>query len=107
MTQQLAFDVPPQRVPPAFVLRVDEGALAQYATRDGAHRWELMRARMPARFTTVAVRMPGDLVDVLCDDRAHAQWLTDLLHSWGVPKSALAVRAAQQDHNATEGEPTA
>ncbi|MFH9579076.1 hypothetical protein ACH4MO_13895 [Streptomyces globisporus] len=92
MTKQLALDIPPQRPRPATMLRVDEGALVQFATREGAYRWELMRARMPDRFTTVAVRTPGDLVDVACDDRAHAQWLAALLHSWGVPKASLTVR---------------
>ncbi|MFG2670828.1 hypothetical protein [Streptomyces sp. NPDC048445] len=97
MMQQLALVIPPPRIPPAVVLRVDEIGVAQFATRKGAHRWELMRARMPGRFTTVAVRMPGDLVDVACDDRAHAQWLAALLHSWGVPKSALTFRTATEE----------
>ncbi|MEU1433997.1 hypothetical protein ABZ438_07850 [Streptomyces sp. NPDC005786] len=79
------------------VLRVDETALGQFATRDGAQRWELMRHRMPDRFTTVAVRMPGDLVDITCDDRDHAQWLSTLLHSWGVPKSALKIPAPAEE----------
>jgi hypothetical protein len=96
VTQQLALDMPPQRVAPVAVLRVDEIGVAQFATRDGAHRWELMRARMPDRFTTVEVRMPGDLVDVRCDDRAHAQWLATLLHSWGVPRNSLKIRATEE-----------
>ncbi|MEW1630788.1 hypothetical protein AB0387_25940 [Streptomyces sp. NPDC089173] len=79
---------------PASVLRVDEIGIALFATRDGAHQWELMRARMPGRFTTVAVRVPGDLVDVACDDRTHAQWLATLLHSWGVPKASLTITTA-------------
>lgn len=92
MTVQLALDIPPQRPRPASMLRVDEIGIALFATRDGAHRWELMRARMPTRITTVDVRVPGDLVDVACDDRAHAQWLAALLHSWGVPKASLKIR---------------
>ncbi|MGW3594972.1 hypothetical protein [Streptomyces sp. NPDC005167] len=78
-------------------LRVDEGALAQFASREGAANWELMRHRMPGRFATVAVRVPGDLVEVTCDDRDHAAWLSSLLHSWGIPKSALTVRTAPSE----------
>ena len=76
-------------------LRVDEGALALFASREGAARWELMRHLMPERFSTVAVRMPGDLVDVTCDDRDHATWLSNLLHTWGVPRASLKVIADQ------------
>lgn len=96
MTVQLALDIPPQRAAPATVLRVDEIGVVLFASRDGAQQWELLRARMPGRFTTVAVRMPGDLVDVACDDRAHAQWLAALLHSWGVPKTSLKIRTTEE-----------
>lgn len=75
----------------AAFLRVDEIGVALHAPRETRALWELYRLRHAARLTTVAVRMPGDLVDIACDDRPHAQWLADWLYSLGVPKVSLKV----------------
>lgn len=76
------------------ILRVDEIGLVLHAPRETRTWWELYRKRHATRLTTVTVRMPGDLVDVACDDRAHAQWLHDQLRARGVPQRSLTVRTS-------------
>jgi hypothetical protein len=90
-TAQLALDIPAPQPPPAAFLRVDEIGVALHAPRETRMLWELYRLRHATRLTTIAVRMPGDLIDIACDDRAHAQWLADWLYSLGVPKASLKV----------------
>jgi hypothetical protein len=95
MSEQLALDVNGAApTAPIVALRVDEIGIALHATREGRMWWELFRSRMPDRFTTVAVRMPGDLVDVACADREHAQWLYAQLRAFGVPQRSLTVAPA-------------
>lgn len=79
---------------PAVRLRVDEIGIALYAPPETCMWWELFRDRMAGRITTVEVRMPGDLVDVACDDRQHATWLRTEFRSRGVPQRSLTVRTA-------------
>jgi hypothetical protein len=95
--EQTALDVagvPPP--PPRVALRVDEIGVALHATREGRIWWELLRVRTPDRFTTVAVRMPGDLVDVACADRDHAVWLRGLLRAHGVPDRSLTIHVGER-----------
>jgi hypothetical protein len=95
--EQTALDVAGIPAPPPRVaLRVDEIGVALHATREGRMWWELLRSRMPGRFTTVAVRMPGDLVDVACADRAHAQWLRARLRAHGVPDRSLTIHGGDR-----------
>ncbi|NUS79189.1 MAG: hypothetical protein HOV70_23725 [Streptomyces sp.] len=99
-TQQLTLDIPAQRPAPRVYLRVDEIGIAQYTPRETAQWWELFRRRMPDRLTTVLVRMPGDLVDIACDNRAHANWLHEQFRKRGVPQQSLTIRteaAERQD----------
>lgn len=88
---QLALALPPAPTPPATHLRVDEIGIALHAPRETRQWWELFRRRMPDRITTVAVRMPGDLVDIACTDRAHAEWLHGEFRRRGVPSASLKV----------------
>jgi hypothetical protein len=76
-------------------LRVDEIGIALHAPRETRTWWELFRSRMSDRLTTVAVRMPGDLIDVACDDRAHAEWLLADLRRRGIPQRSLTIRGAR------------
>lgn len=105
-TAQLALDIPTSPPPPAAFLRVDEIGVALHAPRETRAWWELYRLHHAARLTTVAVRMPGDLVDIACTDRAHAQWLADRLYALGVPKISLKVRGgAAMTHRDPDPEP--
>lgn len=73
-------------------LRVNEVVVNCYCSREAANWWALYRARGPAsRFTTVLAAIPGDLVEVACEDRQDAEWLRDLLVERGIPKTALKV----------------
>ncbi|MFP8944739.1 hypothetical protein ACLIYM_25350 [Streptomyces fenghuangensis] len=73
-------------------LRVNEVVALAYTPRDTANWWALYRARGPAsRFTVVQATIPGDIVDVACDDLEHAEQLRDLLIEQGIPKTALKV----------------
>jgi hypothetical protein len=75
-------------------LRVNEIAALTYTTREAANWWALYRARGPVeRFTIVKSYIPGDVVDVACDDRQDAEWLRNHLIAQGIPKSALKVIA--------------
>lgn len=76
-------------------LRVNEVAVNLYSPREAANWWALYRARGPAdRFTTVTAAIPGDLVDVACDDAGDAEWLRDLLIERGIPRTALKILTA-------------
>jgi hypothetical protein len=73
-------------------LRVNEVAVNLYSPRATANWWALYRAHGPAeRFTTVTAAIPGDLVDVACEDTDDAEWLRDLLIERGIPRTALKV----------------
>lgn len=73
-------------------VRVNEAIVSTYATRDAATWWETFRQAMPpSRFGTVAVGGMGDMVDVACADREHAEWLVGAMTEHGIPKSALKV----------------
>lgn len=77
-------------------LRVNEVVVNCYSPRETANWWALYRAHGPAeRFTTITAAIPGDLVDVACDNVEDAEWLRDLLIERGIPRTALKViRAA-------------
>lgn len=73
-------------------LRVNEVKVNCYSPREAANWWALFRAHGPAeRFTTVTAAIPGDLVDVACEDVEDATWLRDLLVEHGVPETALKI----------------
>ncbi|MEW2636434.1 hypothetical protein AB0903_33560 [Streptomyces sp. NPDC048389] len=73
-------------------LRVNEVMVNCYSPREAANWWALYRAHGPAeRFTTITAAIPGDLVDVACDDRDHAESLRDDLITRGIPRTALKV----------------
>lgn len=73
-------------------VRVNEVVVNLYTPRETANWWALFRARGPAgRFTVVTAAIPGDLVDVACDDRADAEWLRDHMIEQGIPKTALKI----------------
>lgn len=75
-------------------LRVNEVAVNLYSPREAANWWALYRAHGPAtRFTTVTAAIPGDLVEVACEDREDAEWLRDLLIERGIPRTALKIVA--------------
>jgi hypothetical protein len=79
-------------------VRVEETRALTYSTRETANWWALFRSRGPERrFVTVTVGFIGDLVDVLCDSREHAQWLHDNLVDQGIPKAALKI-TERTDH---------
>lgn len=74
-------------------LQVDEIGIALHAPAETRQWWEVFRLRYAARLTTVAVRMPGDLVEIDCEDRPHAEWLRAEMRSRGVPQASLKIRA--------------
>ncbi|MFF8589906.1 hypothetical protein ACF061_00455 [Streptomyces sp. NPDC015220] len=75
-------------------LRVNEVIVNLYCSRDAASWWALYRARGPHwRFTTVTAAIPGDLVEVACEDIEDAEWLRNLMIERGIPKSALKIVA--------------
>ena len=76
--------------PTTAALRVNEVMVNCYAPREASGWWALFRAHGPAsRFTTVTASIPGDLVDVACDDAEHAELLRDLLIEHGIPRTAI------------------
>ncbi|MFD5251308.1 hypothetical protein ACFWM5_00495 [Streptomyces bobili] len=76
---------------PAAV-RVNEVVVNLYTSRDTANWWALFRARGPVeRFTIITASIPGDLVDVACDDHADAEWLRYHMIEMGIPTTALRV----------------
>lgn len=73
-------------------VRVNEVVVNLYTPRETANWWAIFRARGPAsRFTIVTPAIPGDLVDVACDNREDAEWLRDHLIERGIPSTALKV----------------
>lgn len=73
-------------------VRVNEVVVNLYTPRQTANWWALFRARGPVeRFTIVTASIPGDLVDVACDDREDAEWLRDHMIERGIPKTALQI----------------
>lgn len=73
-------------------LRVNEVKVNCYSPREAANWWALYRAHGPAeRFTTVVAAIPGDLVDVACEDVEDAEWLRDLMVELGIPCTALKI----------------
>ena len=78
-------------------VRVNEVVVNLYTPRETANWWALFRARGPReRFTTVTASIPGDLVDVACDNREDAEWLRDHMIEQGIPKTALTIRTGRQ-----------
>ncbi|MFF7534897.1 hypothetical protein ACFZB2_38295 [Streptomyces bobili] len=75
-------------------VRLNEVVVNLHCPKATATWWALFRARGPAeRFTTVTASIPGDLVDVACDDRADAEWLCAHMIEQGVPKTAIKILA--------------
>ena len=73
-------------------LQVDEIGIALHAPVETRQWWELYRRRHAGRLTTIAVRVPGDLVEIDCEDRAHAEWLRAELRGRGVPQRSLVIK---------------
>ena len=79
-----------------IALRVEEITALTYTSRETAEWWIRYRDHGPvARFVPVPVPgrvgFPGQLVDVLCDDREHAEWLRSHMIARGIPRSALKI----------------
>lgn len=75
-------------------LRVNEVVVNLYCPREAANWWALYRAHGPAsRFTTITPAIPGDLVEVACEDAEDAEWLRELLIERGIASTALKVVA--------------
>jgi len=73
-------------------VEVNEVHITLYASRDTANWWATYRQHFDtARFTEVNSCLIGDLVQVACENRDHAQWLHDLLIEKGVAKAALKI----------------
>lgn len=73
-------------------LRVNEVAVNLYSPREAANWWALFRAHGPeSRFTTITPAIPGDLVEVACEDVEDAEWLRDLMIERGIPRTALKI----------------
>lgn len=95
MPEQLALGIsgkPPSR--PTVAVRVEEILALTYTSGEAAAWWIRYRDHGPsARFAPVAGRIgfPGQLIDVLCDDRGHAEWLRTHLITLGIPKAALKI----------------
>ena len=71
-------------------VRVNEVKI--FATRTASEWWTLFQLRGPSfRFVTVMSSIAGELVDVACDDREHAEWLMADMIEQGIPRSALKV----------------
>jgi hypothetical protein len=94
--EQLSLDIdgqPPRR--PTLAVRVNEVLALTYTSRETANWWVLYRGHGPAeRFVIVSASFIGDTVDVLCDDREHAEWLVSYLIERGIPKAALDITTA-------------
>lgn len=93
-TIQLALAVQTAPIPGAYV-RLDEIGLTLHTERETGEWWQLLRRRMHDRITTVAVRFPGDLIDIACHDRTHAEWLRDEFRRRGVPQRSVSIRGQQ------------
>lgn len=75
-------------------LRVNEIVVYLHCQRATANWWALYRAHGPAsRFTIITPAIPGDLVEVACEDAEDAESLRDLLMERGIPRTALKVIA--------------
>lgn len=75
-------------------VRVNEAVVNLYCPRETSNWWALFRARGPAsRFSVITATIPGDLVEVACEDREDAALFRDLLIEQGVPKTALKIVA--------------
>lgn len=73
-------------------LRLNEVAIFCNTPRETGEWWAHYRAHGPAsRFTVVTSALPGDLVDVACEDTDDAEWLRDQLIERGIPKTALKI----------------
>jgi hypothetical protein len=89
---QLILDIDGQRPGRPVAVRVNEIVALTYTSRDVANWWALYRLRGPTeRFQIVDAGFIGDTVDVLCDDREHAEWLCAYLAEHGIPKAALNI----------------
>lgn len=75
-------------------VRVNEAAV--FATDRGVDWWLAFSGHHPGRITRRVVSMAGDLVDVACDDREHADWLAGRMLAEGLPRSAVQVRCEPQ-----------
>ena len=74
------------------VLEVNEAKVL--ATGCGVSWWLDYRSRFERieRIKILTASIGGDRVEVVCDDREHAEWLRGQAVSKGVPRSALKVR---------------
>jgi hypothetical protein len=92
---QAVLELPPL---PQHAVRVNEVLALTYTTRETENWWAMWRGHGPEqRFVIVTAGFIGDSVDVLCDDREHAEWLHADLIERGIPKAALKiVERAQQ-----------
>lgn len=80
------------------VVEVNECAI--FVSQKGVDWWLLFRHGQPARIRIITQSVAGDRVHVLCDDRAHAEWLEHLLIEKGAPRSAVRrrrIRVAKGD----------
>jgi hypothetical protein len=86
---QAVLDLP---APQQYAVRVNEVLALTYTSRETANWWVMYRGHGPEqRFVIVSAGFIGDTVDVLCDDREHADWLRDSLIERGIPKAALTI----------------
>lgn len=74
------------------VVQVNEVAI--FATKMGVDWWNLFRSRQEGRMKVIKGSI-GDLVDIRCEDREHADWLADYMIAHGIPKSAIKVPRAR------------
>jgi hypothetical protein len=83
--------------PAPAAVRLNEAVVNLYTPRETANWWALFRAHGPVeRFTTVTTSIPGDVVDVACDDRTDAEWLRDHMIEQGIPKTAIKILTRSQ-----------
>lgn len=76
-------------------VRVNE--IKVFATRTAADWWAMYRLRGPDnRFAVVTATIGGEVVDVACDDREHAEQLLELMVERGVPRTALSIVGARK-----------
>jgi hypothetical protein len=73
-------------------VRVTEPVIT--ATQMGIDWWlDFRRFHVPGRFTVVEASLAGEVVDVACDDREHADWLAAEMVRNGIPKRGVRVLA--------------
>lgn len=67
------------------------------ATGCGVSWWLEYRARFEpiGRVEVITASIGGDRVEVLCDDREHADWLLAHAIGNGIPRSALKVKVSK------------